>query len=190
MSISSQCAAAIDNLAAAYFKALNPDVGVNAAPGSEQLARHVASTPELLPDLLKTLFDIVLFEDCANQWSLSRPMLSLILVNEQRYGELKAQITMTMPPTKRGNMEACFEKLMNEVTRSLESRNRDSSRKTSRRLGTTQRRERRVDARRRRRHRRLVSRDDDRTTAFATSGTCERESNARSRCDTLPFPDD
>ena len=125
VSISSQCAAAIDNLAAAYFKALNPDVGVNAAPGSEQLARHVASTPELLPDLLKTLFDIVLFEDCANQWSLSRPMLSLILVNEQRYGELKAQITMTMPPTKRGNMEACFEKLMNEVTRSLESRNRD-----------------------------------------------------------------
>lgn len=33
--------------------------------------------------LLKTLFEIVLFEDCGNQWSLSRPMLSLILLSEQ-----------------------------------------------------------------------------------------------------------
>lgn len=33
--------------------------------------------------ILKTLFEIVLFEDCGNQWSLSRPMLSLILINEQ-----------------------------------------------------------------------------------------------------------
>lgn len=33
--------------------------------------------------ILKTLFEIVLFEDCSNQWSLSRPMLSLILINEQ-----------------------------------------------------------------------------------------------------------
>lgn len=33
--------------------------------------------------ILKTLFEIILFEDCGNQWSLSRPMLSLILINEQ-----------------------------------------------------------------------------------------------------------
>lgn len=33
--------------------------------------------------ILKTLFEIVLFEDCGNQWSLSRPMLSLILISEQ-----------------------------------------------------------------------------------------------------------
>ena len=39
--------------------------------------------------------------------------------------ELKAQIAATMPPAKRGKMEGCFEKLMSEVTRSLESRNRD-----------------------------------------------------------------
>ena len=33
--------------------------------------------------ILKTLFEIVLLEDCGNQWSLSRPILSLILINEQ-----------------------------------------------------------------------------------------------------------
>jgi exportin-7 len=79
----------------------------------------------LFPDVLRTLFDIVLFEDCANQWSLSRPMLSLILVNEAVYNTLKAQITAAVPPAKRHGMDACFEKLMHEVTRSLASRNRD-----------------------------------------------------------------
>lgn len=32
---------------------------------------------------MKTLFEIVLFEDCGNQWSLSRPMLSMILISEE-----------------------------------------------------------------------------------------------------------
>lgn len=125
VSISSQCAAAIDNLAVFYFSAANPTVGETPAPGAEALARHISAQPALFPDMLRTLFDIVLFEDCANQWSLSRPMLSLILVNEQIYGELKAQITQTLPPAKRDKMEGCFEKLMADVTRSLEARNRD-----------------------------------------------------------------
>ena len=38
--------------------------------------------PSLLPEILRTLFEIVLFEECSNQWSLSRPMLSLILVRQ------------------------------------------------------------------------------------------------------------
>ena len=49
----------------------------------QAIAEHLRQRPELLPTLLTTLFEIVLFDDCTNQWSLSRPMLSLILVNEQ-----------------------------------------------------------------------------------------------------------
>ena len=136
VSISSQCAAAIDVLAANTFKAAHPESpigsgnsggssGLNLPPGAEALASRVAAHPGLFPDVLRTLFDIVLFEDCANQWSLSRPMLSLILVNEAVYNALKAQITAAVPPAKRHGMDACFEKLMHEVTRSLASRNRD-----------------------------------------------------------------
>ena len=39
----------------------------------------------------RTLFEVVLFEECTNQWSLSRPMLSLILINEQIYNDLKVR---------------------------------------------------------------------------------------------------
>ena len=52
---------------------------------------HLRQQPLLLPEVLKTLFEIILFEECSNQWSLSRPMLSLILVNEAVYPELQRQ---------------------------------------------------------------------------------------------------
>ncbi|MBA0571126.1 hypothetical protein Golob_004717, partial [Gossypium lobatum] len=81
INISSQCAAAVDNLAAFYFN--NITMGeAPTSPASVKLAQHIADCPSLFPQILKTLFEIVLFEDCGNQWSLSRPMLSLILISE------------------------------------------------------------------------------------------------------------
>ncbi|PPR85674.1 hypothetical protein GOBAR_AA35015 [Gossypium barbadense] len=91
INISSQCAAAVDNLAAFYFN--NITMGeAPTSPASVKLAQHIADCPSLFPQILKTLFEIVLFEDCGNQWSLSRPMLSLILISEQIFADLKAQI--------------------------------------------------------------------------------------------------
>uniref|UniRef100_A0A453ERE7 Uncharacterized protein n=1 Tax=Aegilops tauschii subsp. strangulata TaxID=200361 RepID=A0A453ERE7_AEGTS len=36
-----------------------------------------------LQQILKSLFEIIIFEDAGNQWSLSRPILSLIMISEQ-----------------------------------------------------------------------------------------------------------
>ena len=62
VSISSQCAAAIDVLAANTFKAAHPDAalagaggGLNPPPGAEALAGRVAAHPGLFPDVLRTL---------------------------------------------------------------------------------------------------------------------------------------
>lgn len=63
----------------------------------QAISEHLRRRPELLPQTLSTLFEIVLFEDCSNQWSLSRPMLSLILLNEQIYHELKHRIVASQP---------------------------------------------------------------------------------------------
>ncbi|KAK3002771.1 hypothetical protein RJ639_018631 [Escallonia herrerae] len=81
-SISTQCAAAIDNMAAFYFN--NITMGdTPTSPAAINLARQIAERPSMFVEILKTLFEIVLFEDCGNQWNLSRPMLSLILISEQ-----------------------------------------------------------------------------------------------------------
>ncbi|KAI4384594.1 hypothetical protein MLD38_002723 [Melastoma candidum] len=123
-SISSQCATAVDNLAAFYFN--NISVGESPpSPAAINLARNVADCPNILPEILKALFEIILFEDCGNQWSLSRPMLSLILISEQTFPDLKAQILASQPVDQHQRLSQCFDKLMTDVTRSLDSRNRD-----------------------------------------------------------------
>ncbi|XP_021639387.2 uncharacterized protein LOC110634618 isoform X4 [Hevea brasiliensis] len=122
--ISSQCASAVDNLAAFYFN--NITMGeAPTLPAALNLARHIVDCPNLFPEILKTLFEIVLFEDCGNQWSLSRPMLSLILLSDQIFSDLKAQILSSQPLDQHQRLSLCFDKLMADVTQSLDSKNRD-----------------------------------------------------------------
>ncbi|KAI3436525.1 hypothetical protein D9Q98_005942 [Chlorella vulgaris] len=123
VSISSQCAAAVDNLAGYYFKHMPGSE--SPTPAAAAIAEHLRQRPELLPQILSTLFEIVLFEDCTNQWSLSRPMLSLILVNERIYGQLKQQIVASQMPDRQQHLAACLEKLMLDVQRNMEPKNRD-----------------------------------------------------------------
>lgn len=123
-SISSQCASAVDNLAALYFNNITMGEAPN-LPASVNLARHIAECPTLFPEILKTLFEILLFEDCGNQWSLSRPMLSLILINEKTFSDLKAQILSSQPVDHHQRLSLCFDKLMADVTLSIDSKNRD-----------------------------------------------------------------
>ncbi|XP_022864034.1 exportin-7 isoform X2 [Olea europaea var. sylvestris] len=122
--ISSQCASAVDNLAAFYFN----NITMGEAPTSTaaiNLARNLAECPRLLPEILKTLFEIVLYSDCGNQWSLSRPMLSLILISGQMFTDVKAQILASQPADQHERLSLCFDKLMADITRSLDSKNRD-----------------------------------------------------------------
>ncbi|GLT74542.1 hypothetical protein SLA2020_463300 [Shorea laevis] len=122
--ISSQCASAVDNLAAFYFN--NITMGeAPTSPAAINLARHIADCPTLFPQILKTLVELVLFEECSNQWSLSRPILSLILISEQIFSDLKAQILASQPADQQQRLAACFDKLMVDVIRSLDSKNRD-----------------------------------------------------------------
>ncbi|KAK7409753.1 hypothetical protein VNO78_00042 [Psophocarpus tetragonolobus] len=123
-SISSQCASAVDNLAAFYFNNITMGEAPNLS-ASVNLARHISECPNLFPEILKTLFEIILFEDCGNQWSLSRPMLSLILINEQIFSDLKAQILSSQPMDHHQRLSSCFDKLMADVTLSIDSKNRD-----------------------------------------------------------------
>jgi exportin-7 len=91
--------------------------------------QHLSSSASLFPDLLYSLFEIVLFDECFNQWSLSRPMLSIILVitmtNEHEMARLKARLIATQPVEKQALLESCLDKLMKDVDGTLTSKNRD-----------------------------------------------------------------
>ncbi|XP_047334850.1 exportin-7-A-like isoform X2 [Impatiens glandulifera] len=122
--ILSQCASAIDNLATFYFN--NITLGESpSSPAALGLARNVADCPDVFPEILKTLFEIILFEDCGNHWSLSRPMLSLMLLSEEMFTNLKAQILASQARDEHGRLSLCFDKLMGDMSRSLDNKNRD-----------------------------------------------------------------
>eukprot|EP00798_Chlamydomonas_sp_ICE-L_P019293 gene19293-25939_t len=127
VAISSSCASAIDNLAGFYFRSVvRGGEAMSSPPGTQQIAEHIRLAPHLFPEVLKTLFEIVLFEECSNQWSLSRPMLSLILINEQIYNDLKCQIIASQPADRQAHLATCLAKLMtDDVQRNLEPKNRD-----------------------------------------------------------------
>ncbi|KAK3039445.1 hypothetical protein RJ639_029244 [Escallonia herrerae] len=151
--ILSQCASAVDYLASLYFHHITLGESPT-SPASLNLARHVADSPSIFPEvtalqILKSLFEVVLFEDYGNQWSLSRPMLSLILINEEAgvilasmlvmpdsciplqgtlsmmFTNAKAQILVTQPMDDQQRLSLCFDQLMTDITRSLDQKNRD-----------------------------------------------------------------
>ena len=123
VSISSQCAAAIDNLAGYYFN--HRQEGAKPNEVGMQLQEHLSRYPNLFPRLLTTLFEVVLFEDCSNQWSLSRPMLTLILVTEPVYGQIRQQVIQNQPVERQAAVSNCLDKLMTDVKRTLDAKNRD-----------------------------------------------------------------
>ncbi|XP_065226842.1 exportin-7 isoform X3 [Planococcus citri] len=79
----------------------------------------------ILQQILSTVLNIIMFDECRNQWSMSRPLLGLILLNEQYFNSLRENIIRSQPPDKQAAMAQWFENLMNGVERNLLSRNRD-----------------------------------------------------------------
>lgn len=118
--MSSQAATAIDQLSAFRFK--------NPAKNNEEgrlMQTHIEQSPELFPSCLEIIFNMIVHIDCTNQWSLSRPLLSLILTNEEAYVRIKTRTIQGQPPERQSAISAAFDKLMNDIFPNVESKNRD-----------------------------------------------------------------
>lgn len=80
--MASQCAAIIDHLATFQFQ----KGGQGQRQEVQALKAHLMANPNLFSQLLGTLFNILLFDSAlnqtANQWAVTRPILSLMLADE------------------------------------------------------------------------------------------------------------
>ncbi|KAF1877740.1 hypothetical protein Lal_00038049 [Lupinus albus] len=133
--ISSQCAATIDSLATFYF--MHVTVGESpVSPAAHNVARLMSDYPGILSGILKTLFEDVILEDRGNQWSLGRAILSLILISEEMFTNIKAQILASYRVDQHQRLSLCFDKLMEDVTLSLDAKNRDKFSKNLTRFKT------------------------------------------------------
>merc|ERR1712196_352034 len=112
--ISSQAAMALDHLAAFHFTHSGKD-----NQEAKVMQQHISTSPTAFPSLLKVVMEVLLTDDCQNQWCLSRPLLPLIIINEMHFQQLKNDIVASYTPEKQQTLLPALEKLMSEITRSL-----------------------------------------------------------------------
>lgn len=94
-------------------------------PSNDMFLKVLEVHPEILQQILSTVLNVIMFEDCRNQWSMSRPLLGLILLNEDYFNQMRESIIRSQPPDKQAAMAQWFENLMDGIERNLLTKNRD-----------------------------------------------------------------
>ncbi len=77
------CSSTLDHIVAFLFKKLSSSKGPISPTQRTPFLRILDLHPEILQQMLSSIVNIIMFEECRNQWSMSRPLLGLILINEE-----------------------------------------------------------------------------------------------------------
>jgi len=89
---------------------------------------NMLQKPQLLQTGLSSILQTIMFDDFRNMWSLSRPLLPLILVNPQYFESFQKSICK--PTSHHGALNYrlisdCFDQLMLDIDKNLHLKNRD-----------------------------------------------------------------
>ncbi|XP_063900388.1 exportin-7-like [Zophobas morio] len=85
----------------------------------------IESCKELLVQMLKVMLNAVIFEECKIYWSLSRPMLAIIILNKKYFDEAKNYVIEQQSNERQPMFHKLFDELMNGLDGSLSQRNRN-----------------------------------------------------------------
>lgn len=114
------CAMAVDHLASYIFQNMRKtNVTITA------LRTHMSAIPGLFADLLSLIINLLLYDSRISPWSLSRPLLSLMLIEEESFQAIKEQIVTTQPAQRQRELMEAFEQLTEDIELSLQTTNRD-----------------------------------------------------------------
>ncbi|XP_012662088.1 ran-binding protein 17 [Otolemur garnettii] len=128
--VSSSCCTSLDYIVTYLFKHIakegkKPLRCREATQTGQRLLHFMQQNPDVLQQMMSVLMNTIVFEDCRNQWSVSRPLLGLILLNEKYFSELRASLINSQPLPKQEVLAQCFRNLMEGVEQNLSIKNRD-----------------------------------------------------------------
>nr|XP_021527902.1 ran-binding protein 17 [Aotus nancymaae] len=128
--VSSSCCTSLDYIVTYLFKHIakegkKPLRCREATQAGQRLFHFMQQNPDVLQQTMSVLMNTIVFEDCRNQWSVSRPLLGLILLNEKYFSELRASLINSQPLPKQEVLAQCFRNLMEGVEQNLSVKNRD-----------------------------------------------------------------
>jgi len=121
------CCATLDHIVTFTFKQLQQKGKKKSAHSlsGEAILQILEMHPEILQQLLATVLNIIMYEDCRNQWSMSRPLLGLVLLNLDYFASLREQMIQNHAPERVPAIRAAFDSLMDGIERNLLTKNRD-----------------------------------------------------------------
>ncbi|KAJ2311529.1 hypothetical protein H4R23_004995, partial [Coemansia sp. Cherry 401B] len=117
--VSSAACSVIDGLLTAAID--GADTGHSAA-----LVELVHSRPDITQHLLRTMLNIVLFEDRPNDWSFSRPLFCLMVLHREYALQYTGQVVQYQPPERRDDLVAALKDLLASTELVLTTANRDA----------------------------------------------------------------
>jgi len=123
VSMASQACSILEHLSTFIYKATTKSP--TPAGQVHPFARFAGEHSDLLNYLLCSLYVMILYEDSQIQWSISRPMLPLILLCEKFFTEFNHRLIQCQPLDKREWLGKAIEELMSEIERKITTKNKD-----------------------------------------------------------------
>ncbi|KAI9232503.1 MAG: hypothetical protein BYD32DRAFT_428231 [Podila humilis] len=121
----------IDSLDSSLTLDLNAYLSANKMSGGSDrqtahwLVEYVMSNKEILSFLFLAIFQVVAFENRPNHWSLSRPLLGLILLNREFFVEYINSLVQAQLPVHREALQKAVDGILEGVEVNLSTQNRD-----------------------------------------------------------------
>jgi exportin-7 len=119
-SIINLCAASIDHIATFAFKN-----AIRGGHSSNALRSHLSTVPAVFTTFFVMLLNNVMYRNMTSCWSISRPLLSLLLANENTVVEAQRKILSLQPQKNHQPFQNAFNKMMVDINKTLETTNRD-----------------------------------------------------------------
>mmetsp|Transcript_24122 Transcript_24122/g.77650 ORF Transcript_24122/g.77650 Transcript_24122/m.77650 type:complete len:1092 (-) Transcript_24122:124-3399(-) len=123
--VSMQCCAAVDNVISYFHIQAHNKSQNRTTPEQERVRRFLTEAPQCLQKILHLMFQLVMTGEFSSTWSISRPLLGLVLLHEQYFMQLKEQLVMSQIEERRAKLRGYFDDLMSGVENNLSTKNKD-----------------------------------------------------------------
>jgi exportin-7 len=118
--ISMQCCASTDNLVAYFFQHQDKQ-----NQDGEQVRRFQQSQGQSLRRVLQLMFQLVMNGEHNSTWSISRPLLGLMLLYQEEYQTIRDNLVQAHLEERRPKLVNLFDELMSGVENNLTTKNKD-----------------------------------------------------------------
>jgi len=120
--VSMQCCATVDNVISHFHQQLQGKPSVE----QERVRNFLTQAPQCLQKILHLMFQLVMTGEFNSTWSISRPLLGLILLHRDYFLQLTEQLVNSQIEERRPKLRTYFNDLMAGVENNLSTKNKDS----------------------------------------------------------------